>query len=748
MSSPPPAPLSQLFTQAVQNLAKGRLGKKALKKGAIVPELWVKDPISGQNEVYSLIGDRYTLGRSSQVSDITIGNPIVSQQHCSLHRDKAHPRHFILQDEHSTNGVYLGRRKIKSLPLKHGDRLSLGPPELKDAVKITYHYPPPSWVRVLRYGLYGAGGLFALATLWVGMEWTKISVYPLPTGVTGPVVIYAGDGVTPLNPTQKAAHQELKKIADFSPYLPKAVIASEDSRFYWHFGVDPFGLVRAVWVNFQKGGIRQGASTLTQQVARSLFPEVGRDYTAERKLREMAVSLKLEAFYSKDAILNLYLNRVYLGGGNYGFEDAARFYFDKSARDLTLSEAATLVAMLPAPNRYNPVQNYDAAVQLRNRVIGRMAQLGMVTSEAAAQARRSRIEVSPKAKKAISSIRAPYFYSYVFQELRELLGDELAKEGNFIVETSINLSLQAQADRALVQATANPSDRISQGAIVTLDSRKGEILSLTGGVDYQQSQFNRATLAQRQPGSTFKVFTYAAALEQGISPDRVYSCAALSWRGQEFKPCERTSGSANLYRGIAQSENAIALRVAQEVGLDRIISLAQKMGIHSPLRSAPGLVLGQSEVNLLELTGAYDAFANNGVWSHPHGIRRILDGNDCKNPQQPKTCREIYNFAQDKSAQKQVISPATAQTMTTLLRGVVQSGTGRSAAIGMGEAGKTGTTNNGVDLWFIGYIPQRDWVTGVWLGNDNNAPTGTSSVQAAALWGSYMGAAVKQSGGS
>ncbi len=746
MSPPPNAPLSQLFTQAVQNLAKGHLGKKPLKKGAIVPELRINDPISGQNEVYSLIGDRYTIGRSSQVSDITISNPIVSQQHCSLYRDQAHnPRHFILQDERSTNGVYLGRRKIKTLALRHGDRLTLGPPELKDAVKITYHQPPRPWIRGIRYGLYGLGGLFTLAAVWIGLEWSKIPVYPLPAGVAGPVAIYAGDGATPLNPIQNKTHQELKTLSGFSPYLPKAVIASEDSRFYWHFGVDPYGLFRAILVNLRKGGIRQGASTLTQQVARSLFPEVGRDYTAGRKFREMVVSLKLEAFYSKNAILTLYLNRVFLGGANYGFEDAARFYFDKSAKDLTLSEAATLVAMLPAPNLYNPVQDYDTALQFRNRVITRMARLGMISAEEATRARRSRIEVSPQAKKAISSIRAPYFYSYVFQELRERLGEDLAKEGNFIVESSIDLSLQAQADRALSGVT-NP--RISQGAIVTLNSRNGEILTLTGGVDYQKSQFNRATLAQRQPGSTFKVFTYAAALEQGISPRRVYSCRALSWRGQVFKPCERTSDSADLYRGIAQSENAIALRVAQDVGLDKVINLAQQMGIQSPLKSAPGLVLGQSEVNLLELTGAYDTFANNGVWSSPHGIRRILDGNDCKNPQQPKTCREIYNFTQDKSAQKRVISPTTAQTMTTLLQGAVQTGTGRSAAIGMGEAGKTGTTNNGVDLLFVGYIPQRHWVTGVWLGNDNNAPTGTSSVQAASLWGSYMGAAVKKSGGS
>ncbi|MFN7513800.1 transglycosylase domain-containing protein, partial [Microcystis sp.] len=214
-------------------------------------------------------------------------------------------------------------------------------------------------------------------------ESRKVNVYPLPSGVSGPVVVYPRDGQTPLNPIRQETHQELDNLGDFSPYLPKAVVASEDSRFYWHFGVDPFGIVRAIMINWQGQGIRQGASTLTQQLARSLFPEVGRQNTADRKLREAVVALQLEAVYSKDTILKTYLNRVYLGLAGYGFEDAARFYFDKSARDLDISEAATLVAMLPAPNLFNPIQDYDTSVQLRNRVIDRMAQLGMISPEEA-----------------------------------------------------------------------------------------------------------------------------------------------------------------------------------------------------------------------------------------------------------------------------------------------------------------------------------------------------------------------------
>ncbi|MGH2413177.1 MAG: transglycosylase domain-containing protein, partial [Microcystaceae cyanobacterium] len=600
--------------------------------------------------------------------------------------------------------------------------------------------PPPAWVKAIRYSLYGTGGVIGVLALGIGIEWTKIPVRPLPSSANGPVVVYARDAKTLLSPIQNDTHHDLKHLSNFSSYLPEAVIASEDSRYYWHLGVDPYGILRALVINFQGQEIRQGASTLTQQLARSLFPEVGRQNTAGRKLREMVVALKLEAVYSKEELLTTYLNRVYLGVGNYGFEDAAQFYFDKSAQNLTLSEAATLVAMLPAPNQYNPVQDYDTAVQLRNRVITRMEALDMINQEEASRARRSRIEVSPKARKALSSTIAPYFYAYVLNELQSLLGEELAKEGNFIVETALDPKIQGKAEQSLKNTVSNAGSqsRFSQGAIVTLNIHTGEILALTGGVNYAKSNFNRATQAKRQPGSTFKVFTYAAALDKGISPGKVYSCAGVSWQGQTFKPCERSSGAVDMYRGLAQSENAIALRVAQDVGLNEVVDMARRLGIKSELNPVPGLVLGQSEVSVLEMTGAYATFANNGIWNRPHAINRILDGGDCQDYKKPQTCREIYAFGKDGNATQQAISAGVADTMTSLLQGVVQNGTGRAANIGLGEAGKTGTTNDAVDLWFIGYIPRRELVTGIWLGNDNNSPTRGSSSQAAALWGKYM----------
>jgi membrane peptidoglycan carboxypeptidase len=515
-------------------------------------------------------------------------------------------------------------------------------------------------------------------------------------------------------------------------------MASEDSRYYWHFGVDPIGTLRAVVTNVRGGEIREGGSTITQQLARSVFPDyVGRQDSAARKIREAIVSLKLETVYSKNFLLRMYLNRVYLGSGIYGFEDAAQFYFGKASKDLTLSEAATLVGILPAPNSFNPVTNYKAAVEYRDRVLERMAQQGMVSQEEADRARRSRIEISPKARQELQGSVAPYFYSAVFDELDSLLGGRLAREGNFIVETGLDRKMQAAAERTLRNSveTSGASAGYSQGAVTTIDAKTGEILAMVGGVDYQKSQFNRVTQALRQPGSTFKIFAYTAALEQGISPGASYSCAPLNWGGQTFAGC---SGGSDLYTGVAQSLNVVALRVAQDVGLDKVVQTAQRMGVKSTLKAVPGLVLGQSETTPLEMTSAFGVLANEGVRNRPHTIKRIIDSGDCQNRQDISTCRVIYQADQDGENNAQVIQPEVANTMTSLLRGVVQSGTGRNAAIGLGEVGKTGTTNDNKDLWFIGYVPSQKIVTGVWLGNDDNQPTDGNSGLAAKLWGDYM----------
>ncbi|AFZ29712.1 FHA modulated glycosyl transferase/transpeptidase [Gloeocapsa sp. PCC 7428] len=732
-------------TQAVKTIqAKVDFSKLALKPNARVPELWLQDAGADKAEVYPLLGDRYLLGRSSRSCDIVVRNPVVSQIHLSIARHPKRRSPFVIKDENSTNGIYRGKRRISSLALRHGDILTLGPPELAAAVRLQYVDPPPWYVRALNWCAYGIGGVTLLLALGIGIEWTKFSVVPLPGATQAPVVVYARDGETPLRPPRTTSHVDLPRLSDFSPYLPDAVLASEDSRFNWHFGVDPIGILRAIVVNVRDREFQQGASTVTQQVARSLFRDyVGPEDSLGRKLREAIVALKLETFYSKDFLLRTYLNRIYLGGDTLGFEDASRYYFDKAAKDLTLTEAATLVGILPAPNSFNfcgDAQSHQSIIDYRNRVLTRMLAQGRISTEEANRARRSPVDVSRRVCEEQANTIAPYFYSYVFQELRQILGEQLAREGNFIIETQLDPKIQAQAETALRNAVSNSGGayRFSQGAIVTLDADTGAVLALVGGTDYKTSQFNRATQAQRQPGSTFKLFAYTAAVEQGISPYKAYSCAPVSWRGQRYRGCERSSGSIDMYTGLALSENSVALRVAQDVGLDRVVRMARRLGVESPLNPVPGLVLGQSETTVLEMTGAFAAVANGGVWNRPHLISRILDSSDCSDRQNLKTCREIYSFEQSNDANIQAIPPNVAETMTSMLRSVVQRGTGRSAALGLGVAGKTGTTDDNRDLWFIGFIPDRQLVTGVWLGNDNSSPTAGSSAIAAQLWGNYM----------
>ncbi len=752
MSSPQPPQKPQTLlgqlTQAVHTIqARVDFSKLALKPNAKVPELWVQDAGADKAEIYPLLGDRYMLGRSSKSCDIVVRNPVVSQIHLSLSRDSTQRTPvFVIKDENSTNGIYRGKRRVSSLELRHGDILTLGPPELAASVRLQYVDPPEWYIKTATWAAYGVGGVSALVALVIGVEWLKFSVNPLPTNTRAPVVVYARDGQTPLREPRSTSHVDMKRLEDFGPYLPVAVVASEDSRYYWHLGVDPLGILRAVLINTRSGDVQQGASTVTQQVARSLFRDyVGRQDSLARKLKEAVVALKLETFHSKDEILLAYLNRVFLGADTSGFEDAAQYYFGKPAKELTLAEAATLVGILPGPNAFDfcgSGPNKLQAAEYRNRVIKRMLEMGKIKEEEANRARRSTVQVSPKVCEQQSKTLSPYFYSYVFQELEARLGEGAAKEGNYIIETQLDPKIQAQAEASLRNSVNNSgaSFGFSQGAIVTLDSSTGGILAMVGGTDYKKSQFNRAVQAKRQPGSTFKIFAYTAAIQQGISPSTSYSCAPLTWQGFTYKPCRAGADTSfDIAEGLALSENPIALRVAKEIGLDKVVAMAERLGIKSPLDPVPGLVLGQSVVDVLEMTGAFGAIGNRGVWNRPHAITRILDSSDCRDRKDPKTCRVIYSFDQDKDANKRVLPNGVAEEMTGLMRGVISRGTGRSAAIGLGEAGKTGTTNNNVDLWFIGFIPSRRLVTGVWLGNDNNSPTSGSSAQAAQLWGNYMG---------
>ncbi|MCL2932807.1 MAG: transglycosylase domain-containing protein, partial [Trichodesmium sp. MAG_R03] len=303
-------------TQVLKTIhASVNFSRLALRPDAKIPELWVQEAEATPAKKYPLLGDRYLLGRSSQACDIVIRNRLISKIHLSISRssNRAHAP-YVIKDENSANGLYNGKKQISSLTLRHGDILTLGPPALSDAVKVQYIHPPAWYTQVIHYSLFGIFGFTSLVSLIILLEWTKFQVYPLPNPITGPVVIYSRDGQTPLRPTYRNSHYELGRISKFSKYLPDAVIASEDSRFYWHIGIDPIGISRAILTNLRSDGIREGGSTVTQQLARNIFRDyVGTENSAGRKIREAIAALKLESFYSKDDLLLTYLNKVYLG---------------------------------------------------------------------------------------------------------------------------------------------------------------------------------------------------------------------------------------------------------------------------------------------------------------------------------------------------------------------------------------------------------------------------------------------------
>lgn len=650
------------------------------------------------------------------------------------------PARFQLSDYDSTNGVYLGKRRVHQVDLRHGTALRLGPPRDPQSVKVEVIDPPSRLVYWARGVWLGIGSICLVSCSWIAQEWSRIPVDPLPSGTRGPLIVVAGDQHTQLKRVPGDTYRALPRLDDFGETLPQVVVAAEDHRFYSHWGVDLVGVLRAAVVNLRAGQVQQGGSSITQQLARTVLREyTGTENSLARKWREALAALKLENRYSKDEILVLYLNNVYLGNGLYGFESAARYYFGVSTQELDLSESATLAAILPAPNAFNPVDNYDAAIRGRDRVLSKLDQLDRMDEEEIERARRSRLTLNPELEAAQGTV-APYFYNMVIEEMSLLLGQELASEGNFIVETTLSAPLQRAAEQTIANTVAQlgPQYAFEQGALVTLDSRTGEILALVGGVDYQANQFNRAAQARRQPGSTFKIFTYTAAIEQGISIQQPYACSPLSWGGQTFKGCRSSQSFLSMAQGLILSENVIALRVAQQIGLPAMVRMAERMGIRSPIQPYPAVTLGTNEVTLVELTGAFGVLANQGIHSRPHAVRRILDSQDCADPKVLSSCREIYPDRESPIKHYQAIRGDVAATMTQLLQGVVDYGTGSSARIGRGEAGKTGTTTDNKDLLFVGYLSNPTWVTGIWLGNDDSSPTQGSSALAAQAWARFM----------
>ncbi len=530
------------------------------------------------------------------------------------------------------------------------------------------------------------------------------------------VRIIANDGQLLANRGDTGGEQI--RLEQLPSYLPNAVIAIEDRRYRSHFGLDPIGLARAMVVNVQAGRFVQGGSTLTQQLAKNLF--LTADRTISRKIQELILAVWLEATYSKDQILELYLNRVYLGAGAYGVDAAARRYFGKSASEVTLAEAAILAGLLRAPSRWAPTRNPQGAEERAATVLRAMMEEDYITPEEMRLARNNPAATMDRSRRDAAN----YVADYVMDELDRILP---LIDGDITVETSVDPYLQARAELALRIALADQDDADLQGAVVSLDGT-GAVRALVGGRDYQQSQFNRATDAFRQPGSAFKPFVYLAALEQGMTPATIRNDAPTQigdWSPENYSRDYR--GPVTLADALALSLNTIAAQLAAEVGPQRVINTAQRLGITSDMERNASIALGTSEVSPLELTAAYAPFANGGYAVEPHIVLRVRD----------ETGQVLYT--RDASGFGRVIDPNHSRAMNAMLSRTLIIGTGRRAALtAWTGAGKTGTTQGLRDAWFVGYT--ANLTTGVWLGHDDNSPMQgvTGGGLPADVWQAYM----------
>lgn len=571
--------------------------------------------------------------------------------------------------------------------------------------------------------------------------------------------------------TEKRTWIEFKDIPD---YVKLAVLAIEDHTFYRHWGINPKRIFKAAIDNILKGKITVGGSTITQQLAKIAFLTQKRSF--KRKLKELILALTLEHNYSKNEILEMYLNQVYLGHGAYGIQQAARIYFSKNVSELTLSEAAMLAGLIRSPMYYSPIKNYDRAIKRRNLVLRRMLELGYISPQQYNEAISEPLIIGYY---QIPCYTAPYFIEYIRDQLESDFPSDLLYTGGLTIKTTLDLNLQRQAEKIL-DAHLSKLDNVLkstepvQAALVALDVKTGQILTMCGGRDFRKTQFNRVTQARRQPGSAFKPIIYLAALKHGFTPvsiiddtPLVFYNNGIDWEliatttdfsvldysklhklnitnATEFvsnlKKLEeknkiwipenynnRYLGKATLRRALEFSLNSCSIRLVMEIGTAAVIEYARKLGITTPLTNTYSLALGASEVIPLQLVQAYCVFANNGVKVEPYGIVEVID----------KYGNVIKSYMPKESI---VLSPEDAYMITNLLKGVIKNGTGRYARnLGKICAGKTGTTNNCTDAWFIGYTP--DIICGVWVGFDTKKSLGkdaTGGKIACPIWTDFM----------
>jgi len=512
---------------------------------------------------------------------------------------------------------------------------------------------------------------------------------------------------------------EAVSLAEMSPFIPQAVMAIEDRRFKSHFGIDPIGLARAIVTNVTSGRAVQGGSTLTQQLAKNLF--LSPDRTLERKVQEVMLALWLEHKYTKDQILEMYLNRVYLGSGAYGVDAASRRYFNKPAKDVNLMEAATLAGLLKAPSRLSPARDPEAAATRARLVLGAMREEGMIDDRQVAIAESEPPTRAPSYWQGSEN----YFADRVVAEIPALIGET---KSDITVETTVDLNLQRVGEEAIKDqiSTNGKKMNVSQGALVSIDGT-GAVRALVGGYDYAASQFDRVTDARRQPASSFKPFVYLTALEQGRTPDSVRNDAPV--RIGKWTPSNdngKYMGEVTLATALSHSLNSVSAQLVMEVGPQTVIDTAHRLGVQSKLEPNASLALGTSEVSLLELTDAYVPFANGGYRAPVYFITKITDADG-----------KVLYQRQDGIGPR-VIDERNVGMMNAMLRKTVEDGTAKRAAFGWPAAGKTGTSQNFRDAWFVGYT--SNLTTGVWFGNDDGKGMKRvfGSTLPVAAWKSFM----------
>jgi penicillin-binding protein 1A len=623
-------------------------------------------------------------------------------------------------------GLFASKSKSKKRVEPEWDTEDGAPPRRSRKNRRTRKSGNRSFLRGLLYwcvvcGIWGFLGIAALLT-WYAIHLPPLSTLQVPERPPNIAILDSGGQLL----VNRGARGKEVPLKNMPRYLPQAVIAIEDRNFYSHFGVDPAGLARAVVSNLLARSVRQGGSTLTQQLAKNLFLTPER--SVERKIQELILSFWLETKFSKDQILEMYLNRVYLGAGTYGVEAAAERYFNKSVIEINLQEAAILAGLLKAPSHYAPTRSISVALARARLVLAAMVETGAITQGEADKALAQKLSAA-KTSSATSAV------NYAADWVLDLLpGFIETVNGDITVETTIDAKVQAAAEKALQSVLARDGDKynVHQGAVVAM-SPSGAIEALVGGRSYQESQYNRAVVSKRQPGSAFKPFVYLAALEHGLTPDDRREDAPLNIKGWRPENYSRDyKGLVTLREALALSLNTVSVRLALEVGPKAVTKTAARLGIASDLNANASIALGTSEVSLLELTRAYAPFANGGLSVVPHIVTRIKDAKG----------NVLYERKPPRSGIERVIAPEQLEEMNDMLSAAVAFGTARRANVGNWPvAGKTGTSQDFRDGWFMGYTSHM--VTGVWTGNDDGTPTKHASGSSLPIevWNQVMQAA-------